>query len=112
MRSILLFLCCFALASEAGNVVYKEQTKRPKGCKSESSCFAPLVTWRVRQGSLDDVCHNYAFADWRYRACRTEAGKLFKQKCQQLKRQEKESQGKMRDTAIRQQDIYCVGYRP
>lgn len=83
-----------------------------KTCRTESACFKPDVTWSVSDGEITDVCHNYAYGDWRYRRCRTEAGKVFKQRCREYKEKARNSQGDIRERARRQQDLFCISYRP
>lgn len=78
-----------------------------KECRSESACFKPHVKYRVANNQLVDVCDNYRSGDWKYRRCRAEASRLFKDKCHSLQTQLRNEKGSRRDSLRKQRDIYC-----
>ncbi len=78
----------------------------------ESRNFKPDVKWSVKDGVITNVCHNYAISDWKYRSCRRAAQREFSNLCSQYKDKYRSSQGKVRDKAYKNRQMYCVSFRP
>ena len=82
-------------------------------CTTESSCFRPRITWKWDSNyKLYDVCSRYAKHHWKYRHCRMDAYKLFKQKCKYAKKQKRLTGGELRDKYRIEEKIYCRTFRP
>lgn len=82
-------------------------------CRTESTCFVPHVTWKLdRNSRIVDVCHNYPYGHWKYRECRSAAGRKFKELCSKYKDEQRSTQGVRRENARKKQLTYCVTFRP
>jgi len=84
-----------------------------QNCRTESACFEPKVTWRYKNWTFTEVCYNYPYGHWKYRRCRMEAQRVFKEKCRYYRQLERDVQGDRRKTEARNyQKLFCVAFRP
>ena len=82
-------------------------------CRTDSACFKPHITWKWDSNyRLYDVCSNYASGHWKYRHCRGDAQRLFKQKCKDAKKGERVTDGATKKLHERDVKIYCSTFRP